>query len=144
MPVTMVVDASVAVKLYVPEVHSDRAEAFFHTVEEGETLLVAPDLIYPETGNILRRKHRAAELNAAEAKEIAESILALPLAIEPSRPILPLALDLSIAFGITVYDALYLSLAAVYDTRLMTADRKLVNALAKTPMRNHVTWLGEQ
>ncbi len=144
MPVTIVVDASVTIKLYVPEEHSDRAEALFQTVERGETLLVAPDLIYPETGNILWRKHRAAELSAAEAREIADSILSLPLKIEPSRPVISLALDLSISLGITAYDALYLSLASVYDASLITADRRLVNALAKSPMKKHAKWLGER
>jgi predicted nucleic acid-binding protein len=53
-----------------------------------------------------------------------------------------LAVDIAIAYGITVYDALYLSLARVYETTLITADRKLVEVLAKTDQKDSVTWLG--
>jgi predicted nucleic acid-binding protein len=42
----------------------------------------------------------------------------------------------------TVYDALYLSLAKVYETTLITADRKLVGALAKADLKDSITWLG--
>jgi len=42
----------------------------------------------------------------------------------------------------TVYDASYLSLAKVYETTLITTDRKLVDALAKTDLKDSVAWLG--
>jgi predicted nucleic acid-binding protein len=41
------------------------------------------------------------------------------------------------------YDALYVSLATVLETRLITADKKLEDALRKTPLKKHVVWLGE-
>ena len=47
-----VVDASVAVKLYVPEVHSAEAIRFF---SDGHELIV-PELMLAEFGNIVGRK----------------------------------------------------------------------------------------
>ena len=138
----LVIDASVLIKFYVPEVLFDRAERLLAKVEKGDIELSAPDLIYPEVGNILWKKQRLKEINHSEVEEITDAILSFPLKIEASKPLLPLALDIAIACGITVYDAIYVSLAKVYETAMMTADRKLVDALVKTKLKDAITWLG--
>ena len=53
-----------------------------------------------------------------------------------------LAVNLGIKYGITVYDAIYISMAKVYETTMMTADKKLTDALTKTNLKDSVTWLG--
>jgi len=138
----LVIDASVLIKFYVPEILSDRAERLLAKVGNKDIDLLAPDLIYPEAGNILWKKQRLKELTHSEAEEITDAILSLPLMIEASKSLLPLAVDIAIACGITVYDASYLSLAKVYETTLITADRKLVDILAKTYLKVSVIWLG--
>ena len=143
MPLSVVIDASVLIKAYVPENMSSKAEELLEKMEQGTIRLVAPDLVYPETGNILWKKHRLKELTSAEVKIISDAIAALPLKIEPSKPLFPLAVDLGITYNITVYDALYVSLATVLETRLITADKKLEDALRKTPLKKRVEWLGE-
>jgi predicted nucleic acid-binding protein len=137
-----VIDASVLIKFYVPEILSDRAERLLAKVEREEVGLLAPDLIYPEAGNTLWKKQRLKELTRSEVEEITDAILSLPLKIEASKPLLPLAVELATAYGITVYDALYISLTKVYETTLITADRKLAEGLGKTDLRDSVTWLG--
>jgi len=138
----LVIDASVLIKFYVPEILSDRAERLLAKVGNKDIDLLAPDLIYPEAGNTLWKKQRLKELTPSEFGEITDAILSLPLKIEASESLLPLAVDIAIAYGITVYDALYLSLARVYEITLITADRKLVEVLAKTDQKDSVTWLG--
>jgi predicted nucleic acid-binding protein len=140
--VNLVIDASVLIKFYIPETLSDKAEQLLTRVEQGDVMLHAPDLIYPESGNILSKKRRMRELTRSEVEEITDAIVLLPLKIEASKPLLPLAMDISIAYGITVYDAMYASLARIYETTMMTADRKLVDSLAKTDLKDSVTWLG--
>jgi predicted nucleic acid-binding protein len=140
--VNLVIDASVLIKFYVPEILSDRAERLLAKVEKKEIDLLAPDLIYPEAGNILWKKQRLKELTRSEVEEITDAILSLPLEIEALKSLLPLTVDIAIAYGITVYDASYLSLAKVYETTLITADRKLVDLLAKTDLKDSVIWLG--
>jgi predicted nucleic acid-binding protein len=81
-------------------------------------------------------------LTRSEVEEIMDAVLSLPLKIEASKSLLPLAVDMAAAYGITVYDASYLSLAKVYETTLVTADRKLVNAVAKTDLEDSIIWLG--
>ena len=136
-----VVDASVLIKAYIPEAGSEQAGTWVARVEEGDVELLAPDLIYPETGNILWKKVRRGELTEAEAREIGAAIGSLPLRIEAGRTLLPLALDIALACGVTVYDALYVALAGVYDTRMLTADGKLVALLANTPLAGQVELL---
>ena len=138
----LVMDASVLIKFYVPEILSDRAERLLAKVEKKDIDLLAPDLIYPEAGNILWKKQRLKELTHSEAEEITDAILSLPLEIEALKSLLPLTVDIAMAYGIPVYDASYLSLAKVYETTLITADRKLVDVLAKTDLKDSVIWLG--
>ena len=136
------IDASVLIKFYVPEIFSDKAEGLLTRVEQGDVMLLAPDLIYPEAGNILWKKQRLKELTRSEVEEITDAIVSLPLKIEASKLLLPLAIDIGIAYKITVYDAIYISMARVYEIKMMTADRKLVDATAKTDLKKFVACLG--
>lgn len=138
----LVIDASVVIKAYVPEILSDKAEEVLSRLADGELVLLAPDLLYPETGNILWKKRRLHELTVAEADEIVDAITALPIKIEASRPVMPLAVAIAMQSGITVYDAMYVAVARIYETRMITADKRLVEALAKTEFSGCVQWLG--
>ena len=138
----LVIDASVLIKFYIPEILADRAEHLLAKVEKSDIDLLAPDLIYPETGNALCKKQRLKELTRSEVEQITDAILSLPLKTEASKSMLPLALDIAVAYVITVYDAIYVSIAKVYEATLITADRKLVDVLAKTDLKDSVIWLG--
>jgi predicted nucleic acid-binding protein len=143
MPLNIVVDANVVIKAYIPETLSERAESLFIKAEKTETSLSAPDLIYPEIGNILWKRQKLKELTVSEIEEISREILNLPLKIIPSKSILQLAIDIGIKYGITVYDAVYVSVAKIYETKLVTADERLVDKLSKTPLSKNIEWLGE-
>lgn len=138
----LVIDASVLIKFYVPEILSDRAQEVMSWVADGKLLLLAPDLLYPETGNILWKKQRLHELTPDEVEEIVDAITSLPIKIEHSRQIMPLSVSIALHSGITVYDAMYVAVAGIYETRMITADRRLVGALEKTEFKNNVQWLG--
>jgi predicted nucleic acid-binding protein len=140
--VNLVIDASVIIKAYVPEILSDKAEEVMARVADGDLALLAPDLLYPETGNILWKKHRLHELALAEVDEIVDALSSLPIKVEESRTVMPLAVDIAIHTGITVYDAMYVTVARIYETKLITADRKLVERLATTEFSKYVQWLG--
>jgi len=140
--VKLVIDANVLIKLYVPEVLSRKADSLFRDAENRRIELIAPDLIYPEAGNILWKKQRLKELSRPDVTEITEAILSLPLVVEPVKLLLPLAVDIAIGYNITVYDAAYVALATVYKTALITADKKLVDNLSKTILTKNLRWLG--
>jgi predicted nucleic acid-binding protein len=140
--VNLVIDASVIIKAYVPEILADKAEEVMTRVADGELFLMAPDLLYSETGNILWKKHRLQELTLAEVDEIVDAISSLPIKIEPSRSVMSLAVTIAVHCGITVYDAMYVTVANIYESKLITADRKLVEKLATTDFSKYVQWLG--
>lgn len=139
----LVIDASVIIKAYVPEILSEKAEEVMSRLNSGELELLAPDLIYAETGNILWKKRRLRELESAEVDEIVDAIAALPIIIEQSLPIMPLSVSIAMHCNVSVYDAMYVAVANLYKTRMITADRRLVDALAKTEFHKNVLWLGE-
>ncbi|MEW6569980.1 MAG: type II toxin-antitoxin system VapC family toxin [Nitrospirota bacterium] len=143
MPVSLVIDANVVTKLYIPEVLADRAEKLFIRVEKGETSFVVPDLIYAEIGNVLWKKHRLKELTTTEIQEILNQVLTIPFIVIAAKSLFELSIDLSVAYDMTVYDALYVSAATIYKTKLVTADKKIVEKLNNTALRKNIVWLGD-
>jgi predicted nucleic acid-binding protein len=138
----LVIDASVLIKFYIPEVLSDKADLLLGEVKKGNIELFALDLIYPEAGNILWKKNRVKELTPSEVVEITDAFLGLPLRTEPSIRILPLSVEIAVAYGLPVYDAMYISLAKVYNTAMITADKRLVDKVTRTDLKKSTTWLG--
>ena len=136
----VVVDASVAVKWFVPEIHSAAAVRML----DPEIALYAPDLIGPEFGNILWKKVRRKEIGREEADEIMNAFAKLPFEIRPSALLLPAAFELAIELDRTVYDSLYLALAVAEEYVLITADSKFHAALAASPLAGHVRRLEDE
>ncbi|MGH8512394.1 MAG: type II toxin-antitoxin system VapC family toxin, partial [Gammaproteobacteria bacterium] len=58
-----VVDASVAIKWFLPEVHSESANRLLRV----DYQLLSPDLIWAEFGNVLWKKWRREEIEAEVA-----------------------------------------------------------------------------
>src|SRR6266516_4871280 len=115
-----VVDASVAVKWFVPEMHSAAAVRLI----DPQIVVSAPDLIASEFANTLWKKVRRDEIQRDEAEEILTAFAALPLEIYPSSVFLASAFQLALTFDRTIYDSLYLALALARECPLITADRK--------------------
>lgn len=139
-PGKMVIDASVAVKWYLPEVDSERAAAI---LERGDPL-VAPDLLVAEFGNVLWKKVRGGELNRTEAEEIVEAFTtSQPVAVQATGPFLRAALDIATGWQITAYDALYLALALAESCPLVTADQRLGQRLEETDLGKTVLVLSD-
>ena len=135
-----VVDASVAVKWFVPEIHSLAAARML----DSEIVLYAPDLIGPEFGNILWKKVRREEIGRQEADEIMIAFAKLPLEIRPSSLLLPAAFELAMGLDRTVYDSLYLALAVAEECALITADAKFHATIVASPLAGHVQWVEDE
>ena len=131
---TVVVDSSVAVKWFVPEIHSERAASLLETSIQ----IAAPDLLYPEAGNILWKKIGRGELRREEAHDVIAGLKRVPIAIASSGQLLEAALEIALAHRRTVHDSLYVALAVARDCTFVTADDRLANALADGPLGEHV------
>ena len=82
-------------------------------------------------------------MTRSEVTLIVDAIGSIPMEIEASQQLLPTAVDLGLACGITVYDAIYVSLAMIREMVLMTADRKLADIMGRTDFKRYVAWLGD-
>jgi predicted nucleic acid-binding protein len=133
-----VVDASVAVKWYVPEVHSAAAERLLDAGAE----LHAPDLIQPEFGSILWKKVRRGEVTQKKARDILAAFLSVPLLKHPGAGLLEPAFETALLTGQTAYDCTYLALAITLGCQMVTADEKFYRALAATPLAANLLWVG--
>ncbi len=135
----VVVDASVAIKWFLPELHDDAALRLLR----AEHRLVAPDLLFPEVGNVLWKRVRRREATASEAGAVLDALVAVPLEVHASQPMMPVAFEIACATGRTVDDSLYLALAVLRECPMVTADRKLHQALERGRFAHHLLWVTE-
>ncbi|MBI1845978.1 MAG: type II toxin-antitoxin system VapC family toxin [Candidatus Rokubacteria bacterium] len=130
----LVVDASVGVKWFLPEPDDERALALLRSEHD----LSAPDLMYPEVGNALWKRCRRGDLTLRDVDDAVDRLLAAPIIVHPSSALLPLALTLALRMAQPVYDCLYVAAALAHDGRLVTADRRLLNAFGRGPLSRRV------
>jgi predicted nucleic acid-binding protein len=133
----VVVDASVAIKWFVPEIHVDAARRL---LREGMTLL-APDLIWAEVANALWRKWRDKELLAEAVQSILTDFRRYPLHIHSGESLYDEAWLVAQGSGRTFYDSLYLALAMSDGCLLVTADLRFYNSVKDTPWGQHCLWV---
>jgi predicted nucleic acid-binding protein len=126
----LVVDASVVLKWFVPEIHSDAA----HRLLAATHQFLSPDLLFPEVGNAIWKKVRRGELTVAQGERLAADISSVAVETVSTRDLMVDAHALAIATGLTVYDAMYLALAVRLGTELVTADDRLSRTVAAHPM----------
>lgn len=134
----LVVDASAAVKLFLPEALSENAERLF---EARQREIHVPDLLYAECANVLWRASRQLRLSSATVLGHIEDLLAMELSRVPTSSLAAQALRIALAHDISVYDGCYVAAASELRLPLVTADEKLVRKLAKS--RYDVRWLGD-
>jgi len=133
----LVIDASVAAKWINPEVHSVYAEQIL----QGPYRLLAPDLLWPEVGNILWKSAQRQEITTVEAHEGLRTLLRYPITVVSSRSLITTALEIALQYHQTVYDCLYIALATTRDCQLVTADSPLHSGLKNTSLQDHILWI---
>lgn len=133
----LVVDASVAVKWYLPEIHSIRAGR----LRDPRFSVVAPDLIRLEFANVLWKTIRRGDLTREGAATFRHAFETSRIQILPAADLVPTAFDLAVDLGRTVYDCLYLALAMEQKCLLITADRKFYAAVASSAIANYILWI---
>jgi predicted nucleic acid-binding protein len=140
-PRDLVLDASVAIKWYVPEVHTDEALRFMTPAYA----MHVPSFFAAECGNTIWKKViQRRELTPERGREILDELLAYPRQRHDAEALAPLAFDLALAVGnakLALYDFFYLALAVGLNCRLVTADRVFYDALATGPYGPHLLWV---
>jgi predicted nucleic acid-binding protein len=132
-----VLDASVAVKWYIPEIYSGAAERLL----AGVYVLHAPELILPEFGNIIWKKIRRGEITTAQGQQIIEAFLQVPAQIHSGSNLLEPAFVIADRTVQTVYDCIYLALAIALNCEMVTADEKFYRTISQSPLKGNISWI---
>ena len=122
---TLVVDASVAIKWMVRENDNDKARALFELPDP----LIAPDWLLIEAASALWRKVKQSELLQIHAERHLEDLPEFFSRLHPSQSLVGDALRWSFRLKHPVYDCLYLALAIAQNCKFVTADDKFAHAL---------------
>ena len=134
---TYVVDASVVAKWFLEEEHSAAA---LRVLDERHRLH-APDFYLVEIDSILCKWIRRGAMTEAEGRRIRTAVRRFPIQTHPAMSLLDPAFVMANHTGRSLYDCLYLALAALIDGQLVTADRRLYRGLARGPFSKHVVWV---
>jgi predicted nucleic acid-binding protein len=120
--VSVVVDASVLVAALIDEgPHGAWAEG---VIASGP--VNAPQLVYAETANVLRRLERAQKIAAGEANEAFNDLLRLQMDLFPFEPFAERIWQLR--HNVTTYDAWYVAVAEALNMPFATLDDALVDS----------------
>lgn len=134
----LTVDASIVVKWYVSETHSQEARlSLGHRIER-----YAPDFVLVELANVFWKKARLGELH--DPQRYFEELPRLRQAIDllPGADLIDRAAQIAVQIDHPVYDCLYLACAEATGSTLITADRRLANALAGCSLTIDVRHIG--
>jgi predicted nucleic acid-binding protein len=137
----VVIDASVAVKWFIPEPGSITAAALL----AAPITRLAPDLLTAEFGNTLWKKTVRKELSRRDASSIASAFAShVPVQLRSSLNLLPGAVEIALEIRCPVYDGLYLGLAVGERCCVVTADDRLVRLTRGTRLEPFVRRLEDE
>ena len=136
---TLVVDASVALKWILEEDGSERARAL-----AARDDLLAPDLILAEVANALWRACRLRRMSAPEAKHGLQTVSKIMARLEPATRLADVAFAIALELDHPVYDCFYLALAEREAATLVTADRRLLAKVAGSGWAACAQFLGDR
>jgi predicted nucleic acid-binding protein len=139
--VRCVIDASVGIKLFIAGDLTEHVDALFGLLAvDPPAQFYVPDLFYVECANVLWKQTRWAGYSATKAREDLKNLAALALRRVSNVDLLAETIKIAAEENISAYDACYVALAQREKIPLVTADEKLVRALAKS--KYDVRWLG--
>ena len=134
----LTVDASVVVKWYVSEIHSEQARWLLgHRLER-----FAPEFVLVELANIYWKKARLREIGDPqpyfqELQRVREAVV-----LSPSADLIERAAQIAAQIDHPVYDCLYVACAEATGSTLITADRRLGNVVTDGALNVDVQYIG--
>jgi len=128
-----VLDSSAALALTLDEPGAAAVARLIASQASRRARLVAPLLFDVECASGLAKAVRRRRLDGARALDDLLDLLDLPVERLQSPASVFEALGLALEYGISAYDAVYVALANEEGLALVTADARLVRALAGSP-----------
>lgn len=132
-----IIDASVILKWFIPEEHSERALR----LKDSDARLHAPAFLTLEVGKVLSKKRRRGELTTQDTEDIWRAFRRAPIRRHADEALVLAAFDLAQHTKQSVYDSLYLALAMKLDLPFLTADGKFYHALQHGYYGRWLLWI---
>lgn len=132
-----IVDASIAAKWFIEEEHSEAALS----VLDKHNKLHAPDFLLIEMDSIIGKWIRRDVISLEEGINLRDALRQYPIQYHHFMPFIDSAFAIANRTGQSIYDCLYIALAVLIDGNIVTADRKLYDALKNSPFKKHVVWV---
>ena len=127
LTMTLVVDASVAVKFVVREAGCEAAQQLLARPDP----LIAPDWLLAEAASALWKKVKRSELLFVHAERNLDLLPSFFQKLHPSVGLIAEAFQWSVRLRHPVYDCIYLALALREECGVVTADLKFHAALLR-------------
>jgi len=138
----LVLDPSVVIKFYIPEVLSDIAETLELAIQTAPHFVSVPALFYSEIGNIVWKKYVLRNhLSRAQSQAIVRSMLKLPFEVIDDKVLMGDAFKIAVDFEITMHDAVYLACMRYTEGEFISADERLVNKVKRAPWASRAVFL---
>lgn len=129
-----VLDASVAVKWFLPEIH--QAESF--NLLKSNPVLIAPEFLKVEFDSILSKWCRSGRVNYERAEEVRSVFNKIKIYFVDLDDIADISFEISAKMPVTYYDALYLCTAKLYECKMVTFDRKLYKSVKDSEFETYL------
>ena len=134
---TLVVDANVALKWFVPQ--TDRLATL--KVQSYAGRLIDPSMILPQVANGLWRHVRSGDISSVRANGAISALEKSFVEIVPDSQLTSPALTIAIALDHSPYDCIYLALAERENAKLVTADQAFFHKLFKKRRTKNIVLL---
>jgi predicted nucleic acid-binding protein len=134
---SFVVDASVALKWFVPEPYSAKAD----DLVRAEAELIAPSIIWSELANAVWKNARLGNVDSGIWDDVAAKLPCLLAIHNTEGLLLQTAVKLAMEHGHPVYDCVYLALAIQTGARVVTVDKRFLNVFGKSDHAERVVSL---
>jgi predicted nucleic acid-binding protein len=131
---SLVVDASVALKWFVPEPDTGMADDLIR----AEAELIAPSIIWTELANAVWKNARLGNVDSGIWDDVAAKLPGLMTIHNAEGPLLQAAVKLAVAHEHPVYDCVYLALAIQTGARVVTVDKRFLGVFGKTDHADRV------
>lgn len=133
----LVVDSSVVVKWFFDEAHSEAALAAL----DDRYDLHSPELMPLEVDNVVCKRMRRRQISESIARELRSALREFPVQVHPIEPLMDPAFEIALSSGASLYDCVFLALAAILDAKMATADRRFHRAISKTEAARYTLWI---
>lgn len=134
---SLVVDASVAIKWLLPEAYSDECLALLDRNEP----IVVPDFLFAQVGAGLAKRVKSGDLKAAWTEHAMATLLRLPLVRVSTTELAIEAVGLAGHGKRPFHDAAYLALAVREGVPLVTADWRWYAVVSTGPLKSFVKFV---